>query len=77
MLPEEYEARKESVIFTVRIQGNVPECHVLQGDRIADIEYYEEIYPMKLNENMRRAISNLLEILGDGLRCRQFLQMEA
>ncbi len=73
-----YQVREKSVALSMRIQGEVPECHIFQVGKIAErIENkYEGIYAMKVNERMQGFLSNILETFGDGLKCRHYLQME-
>ncbi len=73
-----YDVRDRSVALSMRIQGEVPECHIFQVSKIAErIEnQYEGIYAMEINERMRAFLSTLLDTFGDGLKCRHYMQME-
>ncbi len=74
----EYHALEECVTLSMRIQEDVPECHIFQVSKIAERleDQYEGIYVLKANERMQTFLSGILETYTDGLRCRHYLHME-
>lgn len=74
----EYYTPEECVTLSMRIQDDVPECHIFQVSKIADRleNQYEGIYALKVNERMQSFLADLLETYTDGLRCRHYLHME-
>ncbi len=75
----EYHAPEDCMTLSMRIQEEVPECHIFQVSKIAErIEnQFEGIYILKVNERMQTFLSGVLETYTDGLRCRHYLHMEA
>jgi AraC-like DNA-binding protein len=73
-----YKAMEDCETLSMRFTDEVPECHIFQVSKIAErIENkYEGIYALKVNENMQHLLSGLLSTYNDGLRCRQYLQIE-
>ena len=74
----EYHTFEECVTLSMRIQEDVPECHIFQVSKIAErIEnQYEGIYVLTANERMQAFLSGILETYTDGLRCMHYLHME-
>jgi AraC-like DNA-binding protein len=75
-----YRATGGSALLITRVTGLVPECHVLRINKIAGPlsrdGYDGAIYTLKAGERMRYDIEGLIAKMGDGFRCRNFLQME-
>ncbi len=73
-----YKAMSDCDALSMRISDEVPECHIFQVSKIAErIENkYEGIYALQVNDRMQTFLSGLLETFTDGLRCRQYLQIE-
>ncbi len=74
----EYHTTEECATLSMRIQEEVPECHIFQVSKIAKRieDQYEGIYALKANEIMQDFLDGILKTYLGGLRCRHFLHME-
>jgi AraC-like DNA-binding protein len=73
-----YTAITDCETLSMRFTDEVPECHIFQISKIAERieDKYEGIYALKVNDRMQMFLSGLLSTFSDGLRCRQYLQLE-
>jgi AraC-like DNA-binding protein len=71
--------RAGSAILVARMTGPVPECHVFRVEKIdspLDPDDYDTgLFTLRAGERMRYDIIGLVAKLGDGFRCRNYLQM--